>query len=173
MKTLQELNNLSQKIYQQNYKNWWCDADGKPLKDRNKPELLMLTISEIAEGMEGVRKNLPDDKLPHRSMEEVEMADTAIRIFDLAGGFQHTFTDRSTFIYAFVNKAEWMFNICKYLCKSELILEHLDFALYSIIGYCDYHELDFWGVVEEKLEFNKTRADHKHEVRQKEGGKRF
>jgi hypothetical protein len=35
--------------------------------------------------MEGHRKNLMDDKLPHRKMQEVEIADAAIRIFDLAG----------------------------------------------------------------------------------------
>jgi NTP pyrophosphatase (non-canonical NTP hydrolase) len=35
--------------------------------------------------MEGHRKGLPDDKLPHRSMIEVELADAVIRIADLAG----------------------------------------------------------------------------------------
>ena len=35
--------------------------------------------------MEGDRKNLMDDKLPHRKMLEVELADAVIRIFDLAG----------------------------------------------------------------------------------------
>lgn len=29
---------------------------------------------------------MKDDKLPHREMLEVELADAAIRIFDLAGG---------------------------------------------------------------------------------------
>ena len=46
---------------------------------------LCLIHSEVSEGMEGARKNLPDDKLPHRSMLEVELADAVIRIFDLAG----------------------------------------------------------------------------------------
>lgn len=46
---------------------------------------LCLTHSEISEAMEGHRKNLPDDKLPHRSMLEVELADAVIRIADLAG----------------------------------------------------------------------------------------
>ena len=46
---------------------------------------LMLIVSEIAEAMEGDRKNLMDDKLPHRKMLEVELADAVIRIFDLAG----------------------------------------------------------------------------------------
>ena len=54
---------------------------------RNKGELLMLIVSEISEAMEGERKNLMDDKLPHRRMAEVELADALIRIFDYAGAF--------------------------------------------------------------------------------------
>lgn len=46
---------------------------------------LLLTHSEISEGMEGHRKGLQDDKLPHRPMLEVELADAVIRICDLAG----------------------------------------------------------------------------------------
>ena len=46
---------------------------------------LMLIVSEISEAMEGHRKGVADDKLPHRSMFEVELADAMIRIGDLAG----------------------------------------------------------------------------------------
>lgn len=46
---------------------------------------LMLIVSEIAEAMEGDRKDLMDDHLPHRKMCEVELADAIIRILDLAG----------------------------------------------------------------------------------------
>lgn len=64
---------------------WHSDlATGKPLAV-NVPEKLLLIHSEISEACEGFRKALPDDKLPHRSMIEVELADAAIRIFDLAG----------------------------------------------------------------------------------------
>lgn len=52
---------------------------------RNTGELLCLIHSEVSEAMEGDRKNLMDDKLPHRKMLEVELADAMIRIFDLAG----------------------------------------------------------------------------------------
>lgn len=55
----------------------------------NKPReigtMLMLIVSEVAEAMEGDRKSLQDDHLPHRAMVEVELADAVIRIFDLAG----------------------------------------------------------------------------------------
>lgn len=64
---------------------WWSDlATGAP-KERNKGECLMLMVSEIAEAMEGERKDLMDDHLPGRKMAEVEMADAVIRIADYCG----------------------------------------------------------------------------------------
>lgn len=63
---------------------WDSAKGGKP--QFNVPEKLCLIHSEISEGMEGFRKGLQDDKLPHRSMLEVELADAVIRCFDLAGG---------------------------------------------------------------------------------------
>ena len=87
----------------------------------NVPEKLMLVVSEVAEAMEGYRKNLMDDKLPHRSMVEVELADVIIRVFDLAGAMK----------------------------------------------------LDLGGAIEEKLNFNKIRPDHKIENRLKDNGKKF
>lgn len=68
---------------------WWTDRAGNPL--RSNPmcfsQKLMLIVSELAEAMEGDRKGLMDDKLPHRLMCEVELADAAIRLFDLAGAY--------------------------------------------------------------------------------------
>lgn len=64
---------------------WWHDIETGARLERNVGELLMLIVSEVAEAMEGHRKNLMDDKLPHRKMLEVELADAVIRIFDLAG----------------------------------------------------------------------------------------
>ena len=46
---------------------------------------LCLIHSEVSEAMEGHRKGLADDKLPHRPAIEVELADAVIRIADLAG----------------------------------------------------------------------------------------
>lgn len=81
---------------------WWHDkASGLDLKALVRGQLpgptytrfgkalvaekLALIHSEVSEAMEGHRKGLMDDKLPHRSMIEVELADAMIRIGDLAG----------------------------------------------------------------------------------------
>lgn len=79
---------------------WWgaCSADGQTVPDDVKiinqgsrfgkalvAQKLCLVHSEVSESMEGHRKGLMDDKLPHRPMVEVELADAVIRICDLAG----------------------------------------------------------------------------------------
>jgi len=60
---------------------WWDQKN-----PRSVPELLMLCVSELAEAMEGDRKDLMDDHLPSRRMLEVELADAVIRILDMSGG---------------------------------------------------------------------------------------
>jgi len=68
---------------------WWTNLEtGEPL-ERNKGEMIALIHTEVSEAMEGVRKGIMDDKLPHRNMEEVEMADAVIRIFDYCAGHGH------------------------------------------------------------------------------------
>lgn len=86
MSYIPDLNDYARECHFAN-STWWHDpSTGEPI-ERNKGELLMLIVSEIAEAMEGERKNLMDDKLPHRRMAEVELADALIRIFDYAGAF--------------------------------------------------------------------------------------
>jgi len=70
---------------------WWHDSKtGESLLGQSYTPYvigtkLMLQVSEISEAMEGHRKGKMDDKLPHRPMIEVELADAVIRIADLAG----------------------------------------------------------------------------------------
>jgi NTP pyrophosphatase (non-canonical NTP hydrolase) len=109
------LNYLANEIFQNNKAVGWWD------KERNKGELIALMHSELSECLEGVRKGSMDDHLPDRPMEEVELADTIIRILDYAGAYG----------------------------------------------------LDVGGAMAAKLEYNKNRADHKRENREKEGGKTF
>ena len=103
---------------------WWVDQKtGEPTI--NNPmcfsQKLMLIVSELAEAMEGDRKNLFDDHIPHLPMRTVELADALIRIFDTAGAYG----------------------------------------------------MDLGGALVEKMEYNRTRADHKPENRAAAGGKSY
>lgn len=86
------LNSIASMIHDDN-KRWWRDPKTKKPIERNIGELLMLCVSELSEALEGHRKDLMDDKLPHRKMFEVELADCVIRIFDLAHGLGYSIGD--------------------------------------------------------------------------------
>jgi len=85
-----EINNVVDACHKASFDaGWWTDKEGNsttlnPMCFSNK---LCLIHSEISEAMEGDRKDCPDDKLPHRDMREVELADALIRICDLAGAY--------------------------------------------------------------------------------------
>lgn len=81
---IEALNDLSRLCHGVNSK-WYVDPITLESIKVNAGEKFMLMVSEIAEAMEGERKDLMDDKLPHRKMAEVELADALIRIFDYAG----------------------------------------------------------------------------------------
>jgi hypothetical protein len=168
------LNELAAEIHRQNHR-WWHDKDGNPI-ERNRGELLMLVITELAEACEGIRKDLMDDKLPHRKMEEVEMADGYIRLLDFAGGFTMNIKFYETSQLKHENRAESLLRICR-------IVSLAAFSAFSAVGiseslalireYCSIYNLDLTGAVAEKLAYNRTRLDHTHEARRAAGGKRF
>lgn len=122
---------MSRNIFQNNLEvGWWTIDEMREFADTKGDKLskpvatliaskLALCHSELSEALEGMRKGLKDDHLPHRDMVEVELADTVIRIFDLAG----------------------------------------------------FMQLDLGGAIAEKLEYNKSRQDHKMKNRESTGGK--
>jgi NTP pyrophosphatase (non-canonical NTP hydrolase) len=74
-------NDLAEVIYQDNKeKGFW------PEEGRNVGEMLMLAVTELAEGMEANRKDQMDDHLPKYSGLTVEIADCIIRLMDMSAG---------------------------------------------------------------------------------------
>lgn len=84
------INHFVRVVHEDNVKaGWWSNSDGSDIRENpycfsNK---LALCHSELSEALEADRKGLNDDKLTHRAGREVELADTLIRIFDLAGAY--------------------------------------------------------------------------------------
>lgn len=174
------LNEQAKRVHSLN-KKWWTDLHtGEPIQ-RNKKELLALVISELIEALEGERKNLMDDKLPHRKMAEVEMADAYIRLLDYAGGFGLELTDEMGYPHFGDNKGESIF----FLIDSVCCTQHENFiqskpeefwvscAIADIRAYCEKHGYDLDGAIQEKLVYNQSRKDHTHEARKQPGGKQF
>jgi len=57
--------------------------------ERNEGELIALIHSELSEGLEALRKDLDDDKVPEFKGIEAELADAVIRIMDYAEGYNY------------------------------------------------------------------------------------
>jgi len=178
-----DLNKLAAEIHADNSR-WWHDLETGERLNRNKGELLMLCVSELAECMEGERKSKPnapvmDDHLPERVMAEVELADTLIRIFDLAGGFGLKLHNVSVG-YEIDNRGEILLRIVSRITDaywgamnddSDFVEDALSYAVGAIYGYAAKFGYDVDGAMAEKRAYNKVRVDHTKEARMAEGGK--
>lgn len=80
------MDQLAKEFRADNDKWWKNPLTHEPLM-RNRPEMMMLMVSEIAEAMEGLRKGMTDDHLPEFPMETVELADLFIRLMDYVGEY--------------------------------------------------------------------------------------
>lgn len=107
------LDKLAARVHANNRK-WWIDIQTGEKKERNIGELLMLVTSELAEAMEGHRRNLMDDKLPHRKMFDVEIVDAFIRLFDIAGALIPEFS------LIFEEKMEYNYNRADHKIENRL-----------------------------------------------------
>ena len=64
---------------------FWDNREKDPIS--YKLSRIALMHSELSEAVEGIRKGLMDDHLPHCTMEEAELADVIIRVLDYSAGF--------------------------------------------------------------------------------------
>lgn len=182
------LNAFAKEIYQHNKEVGWWDGD------RSLMTVGMLIISEIGEAMEGARKDLMDDHLPHRKMVEVELADTLIRTLDLGAHLGLELDEKWIEVTPMIFAADMLndghdLEISEslfLLCKSTVMFFDTVFRigeksprsayidLVTRILACGYmFQYDIETAAREKFEYNKTRADHKRENRAKEHGKKF
>lgn len=172
---------------------WWTNHEtGESLKGNRSPlNLLALVHSEVSEALEGDRKNLQDDKLPHRSMYEVELADTVIRVWDMAGGFDLDLTiDVSKDVARTLEVLDRFPSRSEALAVLHLVISStvvcfidnddvedkammLALIVRLIYVIAERFDLDLDGAIDEKLRFNAQRADHKPENRKLEGGKAY
>lgn len=102
MNLTETLTNRATDIHARNVTaGWWTDLKTKKstLKTRNRAELMMLVVSEVSEADHGRANNLNDDKLPHLPMFDVELADVAIRLFDMIGAENSLYGDVVAYDY--------------------------------------------------------------------------
>ena len=185
------LTELAAEIHADNIRAGWWKREMHLLAMRTVPrnigELLCLVHSEISEADEGIRGGLMDDKLPHRPMFEVELADTAIRVLDILGyhGVDVLAMQQEGGPLALPmgpDSDEWLLLMHR---TTSAAMEHCRKArridgcrqlvkLLGVLHFCAVmFSLDLTGAIEEKRAFNAQREDHKLEVRALAGGKQF
>ena len=159
---------LQTEIHSENVKACWWD------NPRSTATLCNLFHSELSEAMEGVRKNLPDDKLPHHEMFKVEIADYVIRVLDYLGYVGYNWhpmidytisPDRNEFINTLHNSVSYF--------SMTNDNDYISFSLQLCLNQADSEGWSLIAIMDEKRQFNRTREDHKRENRQLENGKKF
>ncbi len=178
-----DLNKLSKEIYYGNKSKGFHD------KEQSNETLFMLVITELAEAVDADRKGRRANIEEYNSLMkgytpsdspitfvhlfethikdtiEDELADAAIRLFDLAGlrGYSPM---KDALLCATVSKKktfpENIFSICKdiaYYKYSES--ERVSYAILNIERLCEIMNIDLWKHVELKLKYNSLRP-HKH-----------
>lgn len=172
------LNKLATEIHDSNVNAGWWDA--WPNKIDRFETAMMLVISELSEAMEGDRKNLLDNHLPRYKMFDVELADALIRLLDLAGAYDIKFDNMGVPISHEKNKlrdlkvTEQLYKLCQNLCERAWSTQgNIALSIVMILALADIHKFDIFEIVQEKREYNATRADHKRENRDTVNGKKY
>ncbi len=172
---------------------WWHDRKTLQPIERNRAEMMLLQCSELGEAADGLESDLMDDKLPHRRMVEVEIADFNIRLFDYCGGLKLDLQAAVTWSEAnepmtevillggTAGPALWI--ACRHIFRAmeadrkARTAEHLQclarayraIEWYALVA----RDMDVEGARIEKMAYNKVRKDHSIEARTTEGGKAY
>lgn len=172
-----DLDVLAADIHTQNLAAGWWDGWADKM-DRHQTAM-MLVISEMAEAMEGVRKDLMDDHLPHHKMFDVELADAAIRLLDLAGAYETDLSKTGNNAASCLpdlkglKPPEQLF----FVIQTSLVFfteeVQVEAMLAGVFAIALCHEIDLFPIIAEKRAYNARRADHKRENRAAPGGKAF
>lgn len=180
-------NNLAREIHDFNIEmGWWTIDDYGETRERNIGELLCLVHSEISEAVTGWGEGMMDDKLPHRPMLDVELADTAIRILDILGWKQWdidaTLRDMGAFPLetldpqVFFLSAHCSISNAMEGCRKSnepAACISLTQALAMIVLFATANGIPLVECIYDKWNYNKTRADHQLANRAADGGKKF
>ena len=164
---------------------WWSDlSTGESiLTTRNRPELLCLITSELCEAaVDGYK---PDSHLPEFPALHVEIADTAIRILDLAGADQIDLEAGDSYRIIFYG------DVMKDLMSLVILIsgfalegvrkkgneaqyhQAIADAYQCLFKFAATYEFDLDECIQAKLDYNSKRADHKVETRRAPGGKQI
>ena len=177
---MQNLTELAQSIHADNVEaGWWDDW---PNKINRFETAMFLVISELVEAGEGVRKNLQDDHLPLYKMFDVELADTAIRLLDLAGAYEMKLsalmqTDIDVTVKqlkGMPNKLAQLFFIVQAAAMSRGFRKAMiRDTLVGVIALARLHKIPLAKIIDEKRAYNATRPDHQKAARATANGKKY
>lgn len=157
-------------IYIYNKSVGWWDGEQDDIYKK-----ALLTCSELSEWLEADRKNLMDDKLPHRLGVEVELADAYIRLCDIGGRWGWKYSELP-YCYEWLEGDATIYKQMVVLQKRVLAVatsfnyakeQKYDEALNVLLFIAKTEGYDLVGAANEKFEFNKTRSDHQTGTRQK------
>lgn len=180
-----DYNKLSEAVHDWAVRVGWWDSHRDPY------ELLQLVVTEVAEATEGARRSMMDDHLPQYPMEQVELADAIIRLVDMAGRYQWEYIPNKYGYHRWlvrdkdatpISTGRMHFAIVSCVVAIGNLVE-MDVDNGWSIGYtttintilrvAELRGYDLTQCILDKVEYNRTREDHKRESRQGEHGKKF